>query len=344
VIRSPLVRLLFVGAVAAACGCASWVVGPDKTSDRGRIFDALWTDFDIHYPFFEMKGVNWDSLGNVYRPRATRARSNYELYEVLGELLGHLWDPHVSMSRDGKTMNYPSPMYTTYFSEQVVFGRYVPENRTTRTGGMRYGRIGADIGYVWIPSFDNDGWGGEIDRVLADIGGVRGLIVDVRDNGGGAPDNALSIVERFADRKRTWGYVRFRNGPEHSDFTSYIAQTVAPGGSMHYAGPVVVLTNRAVYSAAEEFVLAMSALPQVTTMGDVTGGASAAPAVRELPNGWTYQMSTWIEYTLDQRPFEGEGLAPDILVRPKSWDPRRGIDEMLDAAVRRLTEGESEGQ
>jgi C-terminal processing protease CtpA/Prc len=119
---------------------------------------------------------------------------------------------------------------------------------------------------------------------------------------------------------------------------------VKPGGRMRYAGPVVVLTNRAVYSAAEEFVLAMSALPQVTTMGDVTGGASAAPAVRELPNGWTYQMSTWIEYTLDRRPFEGEGLEPDVVVRPERWNPRGSVDEMLEAAVRRLTEGESGGQ
>jgi C-terminal processing protease CtpA/Prc len=96
---------------------------------------------------------------------------------------------------------------------------------------------------------------------------------------------------------------------------------------------VVVLTNRIVYSSAEDFVLAMRALPTVTTMGDSTGGASGRPMTRELPNGWTYSLSTWVEYTRDRRVFENIGLAPDVYV-PTSWSElQRGVDAVMDRAI-----------
>ena len=54
---------------------------------------------------------------------------------------------------------------------------------------------------------------------------------------------------------------------------------------------------------------------------------------RELPNGWTYQLSQWIEYTPDRRTFEGTGLAPDLAVAQTADEGKRGVDAVLDRVL-----------
>ncbi len=99
------------------------------------------------------------------------------------------------------------------------------------------------------------------------------------------------------------------------------------------AGPVGILTNRRTASAAEELVLALKARGRATTIGDTTTGATASVLVRELPNGWTYDVPEWIEYTLEGRTFEGVGLAPDIVVIATRTDVQRRADLVLERAT-----------
>jgi C-terminal processing protease CtpA/Prc len=123
-----------------------------------------------------------------------------------------------------------------------------------------------------------------------------------------------------------------RNGPGHDDVTAPATQYVQPRGSRSFRGPVMLLTNKRVYSAAEDFALAMRQLPNVTIMGDTTAGSSGRPVTRELPNGWTYTISTWIEYDLDHRPIEGAGIAPATVVRPTRAELSAGNDVVFTTA------------
>jgi C-terminal processing protease CtpA/Prc len=169
-----------------------------------------------------------------------------------------------------------------------------------------------------------------MDDALGRLGGVDAVIVDVRNNSGGNKVIATEVAGRFADRKRVFGYVRLRNGPGHEDFSADIEEAVEPQGSQRHAGRVLVLSDRGCMSAAEDFILAMHALPMTTVVGDTTIGASGGPLVRELANGWTYQMSQWVAYTADHRIFEGIGLAPDVFVRAGT---DIAIDLQLERAV-----------
>jgi C-terminal processing protease CtpA/Prc len=96
---------------------------------------------------------------------------------------------------------------------------------------------------------------------------------------------------------------------------------------------VYVLTNRRSVSSAEDFVLAMTSLPSTTVVGDTTAGASGGPIVRDLPNGWTYQLSEWIEYTRDKQTFEGHGLAPTVVVKASVTDLEHSVDAVLEQAL-----------
>jgi C-terminal processing protease CtpA/Prc len=154
----------------------------------------------------------------------------------------------------------------------------------------------------------------------------------VRGNGGGSSQTATSIAQHFLDRGGVAEYIRFRSGPGHEDFGPPFAVTVAPEGARRFAGRVALLTDRRDFSAAESFVLDMRVSPRVTVVGDTTAGASGRPLVRELPNGWTYRLSTWVAYTPGGEPYEGIGLPPDVPVRPRSGDWSQGIDRVLETA------------
>jgi C-terminal processing protease CtpA/Prc len=283
------------------------------------MFDDLWSQFDLHYSYFGVRGVDWNAMRDKYRPLALAAQSDGAFALALGDMVMELLDLHVSITPGtGATMRWVSSYerQPSGFNATASFSRYATTSTFT-TGHLRGGITSTGVGYIQIPSFEGDGWAGEMDDALSRLNGVTSLVIDVRNNQGGSKTVAQSVAGRFADRQRTTGYVRLRNGPGHDDFSSDIAETVQPEGT-HFSGPVVVLTNRRSMSSAEDFILAMRAIPGNTIMGDTTAGASGGPLIRELANGWTYQMSQWIAYTADHKTFEGVGLAPDVVVKPSA--------------------------
>ena len=332
-------KFLSLAAVVCCAACTDALVGPSVSTSHADLFDDVWRAVDLHYSFFEFKKVNWDSVGAHYRPLALAAPTDRVFASVLSQMLRELQDIHVSITPTGTATTTrflaASDTARTYFTWDLVSRRYVPGSRLSTSGHVRSGTTAANVGYLRIANFAGGPWESEVDDALERLsaGGVRTLIVDVRDNGGGQYKLAASIAGRFADRTRTFGYLRYRNGRGHGDFTNFIAETVSPAGPRQFNGRVYVLTNRRALSSAEDFVLAMRVLPTVTVVGDTTGGASGGPIVRELPNGWTYQLSEWIEYTTTHQMFEGIGLAPDVVVKATLADHDHDVDAALERAI-----------
>lgn len=326
--------------VAAAClagACSDTLVGAPAATDYGSLFDDVWRQVDLHYSYFDLARVDWNGVGAQYRPLAVSAPNDGDFARVLARMLAELKDVHVSITPGdpGSTMRYLSKFDTTatYFNASAVFGQYVPAAQITPSGHIRFGRIANSVGYVRIARFDGDGWASDIDFAIQRLPGMRALIIDVRDNPGGNYVLAAAIAGRFADKSRLFGYIRRRNGARHDDFTGYISENVVPAGT-HFAGRAFVLTNRRSFSSAEDFALAMRAIPGVMIVGDTTGGATGGPIVRELANGWTYQISEWIEYTPDRLAFEGVGLAPTVYVKASPIDSTHGTDAVLERTLR----------
>jgi C-terminal processing protease CtpA/Prc len=80
----------------------------------------------------------------------------------------------------------------------------------------------------------------------------------------------------------------------------------------------------------------MKALPNVTVIGDTTGGGSANPITLTLPNGWSYRVSRWIQYTAQKTIFEGIGLPPNIPLWISPADSAAGRDAILERAIQFL--------
>ena len=326
--------LLTCAVTLSACDDSSTGPTPDTPPE---IFEAVWQDFDRLYPYFVHKNIDWNALRARHGAGLTEQSSAFELFDALGDMLVELHDVHVNIRSSFEQRAYRAHVAAPrFFDEQIVFSRYVSGAQTAPSRHLRYGRIDGDIGYVYIPNFSESGWAGEIDAILAVFEDVRGLIIDVRNNPGGSDVNALGVAGRFADQTRVRGYVRFRNGPAHTDLTDFQPQQVTPQGSRRFTKPVVVLTNRGVFSSGEDFVLMMRVLPQVTVLGDTTGGGTGNPIQRMLPNGWTYQVSRWIGYDEERVPFEDRGLIPDVVVLGGATDAQDGRDTILERALSRL--------
>ena len=119
-----------------------------------------------------------------------------------------------------------------------------------------------------------------------------GLIIDIRDNGGGIILNAERLARRFMDRKTLVGYISHKTGPGHNEFSEKYPYYLEPSKShIRYYKPVVIICNRATYSAANNFAPIMKSLPNVRIVGDITGGGCGMPFTSELPNGWTVRFS-----------------------------------------------------
>lgn len=100
---------------------------------------------------------------------------------------------------------------------------------------------------------------------------------------------------------------------------------------MRWHKPVVVITNRSVFSAANEFVKYMRCCPNVTIIGDNTGGGAGPPFSSELPNGWSIRFSACPMYDRNQQSTE-DGMKPDINVQMSTYDFYRNKDTIIEAA------------
>jgi C-terminal processing protease CtpA/Prc len=325
-------RLLAAMAAALVVGCTGELVGPAPSFDRPALYRQVWQDLDRHYSLFVVKHIDWDSLRVVHESAAARAVSDTAVADAIGALLAELRDIHVDLYTPWRTYAYTGGDGRPANFDPSVVAMYVQDRRVAPRGTLRFGHLASDVGYVWVPGFGGSGFGADMDDALVALAGAHALVVDVRGNQGGDNQNAQAIAARFMDRERTYAYVRYRSGPGHDDLTAPRALTVSPAGAV-FAGPVVVLTNRRSYSAAEDFTLAMRVAPRAIVVGDSTGGGLGAPLVHELPNGWTYRFPEWVETAPDGALFEEVGVPPDIWVQGSPAALQGGDDVMLDSAL-----------
>lgn len=298
-------------------------------------FEALWTLIDEHYCFLDYKGIDWDAIHDEYRQQITDDMGNDALFEVLGNMLAELRDGHVNLYSAWNTARYWD-WYLDYprnFSEALIEDYLGRDYRIG--GGARYTILKDNIGYVYYPDFSAGIGDGNLDEMLLYLGVCNGLIIDVRGNGGGNLTTSSKLAARFTNERVHVGYLQHKTGPGHSDFSDPEPLYIDPSDGVRWQKPVVVLTNRHSYSATNDFVNSMRCFPQVTLMGDRTGGGGGMPFSSELPNGWGVRFSASPTLDADGQHIE-DGIDPDIHVDMTEEDEARGVDTIIEAARKAL--------
>jgi hypothetical protein len=298
-------------------------------------FDKLWEAFDRDYAMFVLRPeVSWANLRDQYRPKALAAKSAYEFAGVCAEMLKPLRDLHIWLKvagADVPVFNRPRSANANPGAARAILGELHEAGRSVQWA------VTADkVGYLCIY-----GWNGrevpqQCQEALEEMRGTRGLIVDVRLNGGGSENLAREVAGRFLAKPFVYAYSQFRNGPSHTNLTGKFSRTVNPRGPWRYNRPVVLLIGQKCMSSNESFVGMMTGDPDLTTMGDHTCGSSGNPKMVQLPLDITVSVPRWIDFLPDGTPLDERGFQPQAPFRPTPGVFEGQRDGLLQAALERL--------
>lgn len=329
-------------------------------------FEIFWRTFDEQYALFELKSVAWDQAYLTYRPQINARSSRETLFATMAAMLRPLKDGHIRLNTPWGHYNAGAqpalyqrltqeledanddrdlPSYLGDLKEwlhAVIHEDYLMGG--ARHGGNRlleWGRLNSAVGYMNIramagqsgktgePAADLMAVDNVMRKVLADVGDLSNLIVDLRSNGGGYDGVALRMAAYLMDRKR----LAFTKSARHgSGFTGKQPVHVVPA-SETYRGNLFVLTSELTASAAEIFVLSLLQHPRLTLIGEPTQGILSDTLECHLPNGWHMTLSNEIYRAYDGQLYEDVGIPPHIRMH---YLGRKGREEGKDPMLERV--------
>ena len=318
--------------------CQETFLGKDPADTPRNNFESLWKTIDEKYSFFAYKGIDWNQVYNKYSPKIDNSMSDIKLFNVFFDMLSELKDSHVNLFAPFNISRYEKQFIGSpvNYNDRIVYDNYLRSDYYI-TGPLKHQFLNSgSVGYVRYASFEDE-VSGSMDFVIDRFKNTTGIIIDVRSNGGGSVSNVFTLCSRFADQKRKIYTSFIKNGPGHEDFDGPNDVYISPSGA-NYTRKVCVLTNRGCYSATSFFVLAMRNFPNVTIVGDTTGGGLGAPTGAELPNGWGYRFSCSRTLSPEGENFEN-GIPPDVVLNNSADDEKKGKDSIIEEAIAIIMKG-----
>ena len=281
-------------------------------------FEALWRIIDTQYCFHDYKnkeyGLDWDKVYKEYQNKLTADMNNKALFQVLAGMLEELRDGHVNLVASHETSQYRK-WYDSYPANFVdTIQRIYLGKDYVLASGLKYKILEDNIAYIHYESFSSGIGESNLDEVLNELAICDGLILDVRNNGGGMLTYSERWAARFTNEKVLTGYICHKTGKGHNDFSSPVAVYTEPATDrVRWQKPVAVLTNRSAYSTTNEFANIMRYMPNAVLIGDRTGGGAGLPFTSELPNGWGVRFSASPHLDAEKNHIEF-GIEPDIKI------------------------------
>jgi carboxyl-terminal processing protease len=198
-----------------------------------------------------------------------------------------------------------------------------------------------NIGYLTINNFEDEGIVKQFDSLYtAEIAKTKGLIIDIRYNGGGSGGIGFNIIGRLTDKPFEISASKLisltsRPAAEPS-WVDHGFDTWNVNGKIFYNKPVVVLIGPRTFSAAEDFTVAFDYMKRGKLIGMPTGGSTGQPVPFNLPGGGQARVCGKHDSYPDGKEFVGIGINPDIMVKPTIKDLLNGVDAAKEKALQLL--------
>lgn len=267
-----------------------------------RVFDRAWTLVADRYWDRTMGGNDWDAIRDRYYPQAIAARDEKQLYAVINRMLDQLDDSHVYATSPGELRSSKEP----------------PEDRDM-PAARRATRLDGGLLLLRFNQFDpgDDRW---IRNEIRAMEGLRGVILDLRDNGGGRDDVLDRIAGLFTTRKAL--LIRL-NGRRD------IEETTRGAGPDAYQGPLAVIVGPDTGSAAEILAFFLGESGRAYSVGERSAGTVTGGVDHDLPGGGRLTVAEYDIRTANGTRLEGNGFTPKYRV-PSA---RKPTDAALAKAV-----------
>lgn len=181
-----------------------------------------------------------------------------------------------------------------------------------------------DIGYIQLYGFAK-GAGeelrDEVDELRAD--GAQGIVLDLRDNGGGLVTEAISVASVFIEDGEI---VTYREAGAED-------QVYKAEGDAFEDIPVVVLVNGGTASASEIVANAVQDHERGQLVGTTTFGKGSVQGILQLPDSSAVKLTTGIYLSPDGEDINGTGIEPDVEIDAGRLAQRREAFSVLEQQV-----------
>jgi len=169
--------------------------------------------------------------------------------------------------------------------------------------------------------------------------GLKGLILDLRNNPGGLLDSAIDVADEFIKENKLVVYTEGRSPKEKRNYYSKRAP-ILPGEV-----PLVILINKGSASASEIVVGAVQDWERGTILGTTSFGKGSVQNVIPLPDGSALKLTIAKYYTPKGVCIEGKGIKPDIIVElPELKEGEEIKDLQLERAIEFLKKKKVNGK
>ena len=328
---------------------------PNTPLSNFDVFAQTWAE---QYGFFPEKKVDWPAIVAANRSRVTDATTPEQLFDILEGMISPLHDAHSFLGAPAIKKGFGGVRKTPSFIETrdgrdsayaLVSANLTSPLRRFCEGRVEFGMLGPDVGYLRIRGFSGYSKDGAyetglaaleagLDTAFANTQGWKGLVIDVRINGGGADPYGLAIARRLTATPYTAYVKQARSDPaDASKWTDAQPSVVQPSTRPSFRGPVIELTGVQSISAAETFTQAlMDRKPKIIRVGETTQGVFSDVLGRTLPNGWRFGLANE-RFVTDGKSFDNVGIAPDVGV--ESFTPAAratGKDAAVEKALAML--------
>lgn len=202
------------------------------------------------------------------------------------------------------------------------------ERRDVSMDTVEWNMLENGMGYLQITEFDGVTYG-QFVTALEDLKaqGMKGMILDLRDNPGGRLDQVVEIADDFL----TEGVIvstKDKNG---------LGTTYEADEELRFEGPVVILANGNSASASEVLAGALKDYDKATLVGTTTFGKGIVQSIYPFEDGTAIKITISDYYTPSGANIHGTGIEPDITVEKEKRENEEQ-DNQLDRAKEVLAE------
>lgn len=324
--------LLILTVFTSFVACKKLLVKTGETTNPIAIYHQASDFIKTRSAFLDIKHLNWDSISTHYGSKIFEGMSDDSLYQVINSLILTLEDGHALLYYKDKQVSVwdYTKGYPINFDKQLLDDYYLQNSQ--QIGPFTVALLG-NIGYVYYPSFGDKIQEKDMDGLIDFITNSKGLIIDIRNNGGGDGSNTSTILSRFIEKETYLGKQLVKNGPELNNFIeSKFTLQPSSNPKKYLNKKIVVLTNRGDASSAAFFVGFAKVLNNVSSVGDKTGGAGGVGTSMQLGNGWQMVVSSTIGVDANGNIIEN-GIEPDLKINQTPSDSLQHKDAILDGAL-----------
>jgi len=318
-----------------------------KSGMQVEKFEMFYEMFKENYAFQSLYNANIKTKYETIKSDINEKVSNQQLFAYMKDLVSELEDGHVSVNWNDKSY-CPKDYLPNWFTDkeqlnllsEVLINHYVKDYKKFEDCLIRYGYLSDDTGYVVIhgmgvEAFDKSGSTKKaMDEIIKTYNekGIKKMVIELRFNSGGFDEASLCIAGYFTKKSyKAYSKQFYANGK----YTKLQDVYVKPQ-KLNFEGEVYILTSGYTISAAETFLRAMRANPELNVLiiGEKTAGFYSDAINRSLPDGFSYSLSNELYYGIDDTLFEGQGIKPDIILPISMASVYEGKEESLEWILR----------